>query len=127
MTETPRASATPASRHTVAPRCGSVRCGRLTAGGKGEVWLLSLRGIPVLSIGKLVSGQERYYEGQVAQGRDDYHAGRGEAEGRWVGAGATALGLEGDVDAEAFGGLIAGRDPNTGEVLRAGSGRDRVC
>jgi conjugative relaxase-like TrwC/TraI family protein len=81
----------------------------------------------VLSIGKLVAGQERYYERQVAQGRDDYYAGRGEAEGRWMGAGATALGLEGEVDADAFGGLIAGRAPNTGEVLRAASGRDRVC
>jgi conjugative relaxase-like TrwC/TraI family protein len=81
----------------------------------------------VLSIGKLVAGQERYYERQVARGRDDYYHGHGEAEGRWIGAGATALGLEGDVDAEAFGALIAGRDPNSGEVLRAGSGRDRVC
>jgi TrwC relaxase len=44
----------------------------------------------VLSIGKLVAGQERYYEQQVARGRDDYYAGRGEAEGRWMGAGATA-------------------------------------
>ncbi len=80
-----------------------------------------------MSIGKLVAGQERYYEQQVARGRDDYYAGRGEAEGRWIGAGAAALGLEGDVDAGAFGGLIAGRAPNTGEVLRAASGRDRVC
>jgi conjugative relaxase-like TrwC/TraI family protein len=81
----------------------------------------------VLSIGKLVAGQERYYERQVAQGRDDYYAGRGEAEGRWIGAGAAALGLTGGVDADEFGGLIAGRDPGSGEVLRAGSGRDRVC
>jgi conjugative relaxase-like TrwC/TraI family protein len=81
----------------------------------------------VLSIGKLVAGQERYYEQQVARGRDDYYAGRGEAEGRWMGAGAAALGLEGRVEAEAFGALIAGRDPGSGEALRAGSGRDRVC
>ena len=81
----------------------------------------------MLSIGKLVAGQERYYEQQVARGRDDYYAGRGEAEGRWVGTGAAALGLEGEADGEAFGALIAGRDPSSGEVLRAGSGRDRVC
>jgi conjugative relaxase-like TrwC/TraI family protein len=81
----------------------------------------------VLSIGKLVAGQERYYEQQVALGRDDYYAGRGEAEGRWAGTGARALGLEGEVDGEAFGALIAGRDPSTGEVLRTASGRDRVC
>jgi conjugative relaxase-like TrwC/TraI family protein len=81
----------------------------------------------VLSIGKLVAGQERYYEQQVARGRDDYYAGRGEAEGRWMGTGAATLGLEGEVDGDAFGALIAGRDPGSGEVLRPASGRDRVC
>jgi conjugative relaxase-like TrwC/TraI family protein len=81
----------------------------------------------VLSIGKLVAGQERYYEQQVAHGADDYYAGRGEVEGRWMGAGAAALGLDGEVEAEAFGALIAGREPSSGEVLRSASGRDRVC
>jgi len=81
----------------------------------------------VLSIGKLVAGQERYYEQQVARGADDYYAGRGEVQGRWMGAGAAALGLEGEVEAEAFGALIGGRDPGSGEVLRSVSGRDRVC
>ena len=81
----------------------------------------------MLSIGKLVAGQERYYERQVALGADDYYAGRGEVEGRWMGAGAAALGLEGEVEAEAFGALIGGRDPSSGEVLRSASGRDRVC
>jgi conjugative relaxase-like TrwC/TraI family protein len=79
-----------------------------------------------LSIGKLVAGQERYYEQQVALGRDDYYAGSGEAPGRWLGTGAQALGLEGEADGDAFGALIAGRDPTTGEPLRAASGRDRV-
>ena len=81
----------------------------------------------MLSIGKLVAGQERYYEQQVAGGRDDYYAGRGEAAGRWMGAAAAALGLDGEVDADAFGALIGGRDPNSGGALRTGSGRDRVC
>src|SRR4051794_41831461 len=44
-----------------------------------------------------------------------------------MGAGAAALALEGEVEADAFGGLIAGRDPGSGEVLRTASGRDRVC
>jgi conjugative relaxase-like TrwC/TraI family protein len=81
----------------------------------------------MLSIGKLVAGQERYYEQQVALGADDYYAGRGEVEGRWMGAGAVAVGLEGEVEAEAFGALIAGRDPISGEQLRSTSARDRVC
>jgi conjugative relaxase-like TrwC/TraI family protein len=65
----------------------------------------------MLSIGKLVVGQQRYYEQQVAQGRDDYYSGRGEAPGEWAGAGARALGLEGRVSAEQFNALIAGSDP----------------
>jgi conjugative relaxase-like TrwC/TraI family protein len=44
-----------------------------------------------------------------------------------VETGAATLGLEGEADGEAFGALIAGRDPSSEEVLRAGSGRDRVC
>ena len=35
--------------------------------------------------------------------------------------------MGGEVDADAFGALIAGTDPKSGEVLRPGSGRDRVC
>jgi conjugative relaxase-like TrwC/TraI family protein len=65
----------------------------------------------MLSIGKLVVGQQRYYEQQVAQGRDDYYSGRGEAPGEWAGAGARALGLEGRVSAGQFNALIAGADP----------------
>jgi conjugative relaxase-like TrwC/TraI family protein len=76
----------------------------------------------VLSIGKLVAGQERYYERQVARGRDDYYAGRGETEGRWMGAGAAALGLEGEVDADAFGALIAGTNPPPGRCCGWGRG-----
>ena len=48
----------------------------------------------VLSIGKLTVEQSRYYERQVAQGRDDYYSGRGESPGRWTGDGAEALGSE---------------------------------
>ena len=55
----------------------------------------------MLSIGKLALGQQRYYEQQVAQGRDDYYSGRGEAPGEWAGAGAEELGLRGRVSARA--------------------------
>ena len=47
----------------------------------------------MLSIGKLTVEQSRYYERQVAQGRDDYYSGRGESPGRWTGAGAETLRL----------------------------------
>ena len=65
----------------------------------------------MLSIGKLVVGQQRYYERQVAQGGDDYYSGRGEAPGKWAGAGARALGLEGRVAPQLFNALIEGADP----------------
>src|ERR1700729_885309 len=75
----------------------------------------------MLSIGKLVLGQQRYYEQQVAQGGDDYYSGRGEAPGEWAGAGARALGLEGRVSAEQFNALIAGADPrDSSRRLREG-------
>jgi TrwC relaxase len=63
--------------------------------------------------GKIAFGQHRYYEQQVAQGADDYYAGRGEAPGEWSGAGAKALGLSGRVSPDQFHALIAGRDPNS--------------
>ena len=65
----------------------------------------------MLSIGKLVHGQERYYERSVAQGGDDYYSGRGEAPGEWAGAGARALGLEGRVSGAQLTALLAGDDP----------------
>lgn len=116
-----------AAQHTVAPsgtaailsargspaktfRCTSeTHASRTVSRGDGGLW--SEGSLVVLSIGKLVVGQQRYYEQQVAQGRDDYYSGRGEAPGEWVGAGARALGLEGRVSAGQFNALIAGMDP----------------
>jgi conjugative relaxase-like TrwC/TraI family protein len=83
--------------------------------------------VGVLSIGKLVAGQEAYYDLQVAHGRDDYYSGRGEAPGRWTGAAAARLGLAGRVDAAGFAGLLEGRDPSTGETLRPSRGNQKVA
>jgi conjugative relaxase-like TrwC/TraI family protein len=75
----------------------------------------------VLSIGKIAVGQHRYYEQQVANGVDDYYAGRGEAQGEWVGAGARELELSGPVSSAQFNALIAGSHPGEpGVRLRAG-------
>ena len=81
----------------------------------------------MLSIGKLTVEQARYYERQVAQGRDDYYSGRGESPGRWTGRGGEALGLVGVVDEEGFIALIEGRHPGTGEPLRRVGGRSKVA
>jgi conjugative relaxase-like TrwC/TraI family protein len=72
----------------------------------------------VLSIGKLATGQERYYEQQVAQGLDDYFTGRGESPGRWLGRGAAELGLRGTVEDGELSVLMGGRDPRAGRTLR---------
>jgi TrwC relaxase len=81
----------------------------------------------VLSIGKLTVEQSRYYERQVAQGRDDYYSGRGESPGRWTGAGADGLRLGGRVEDDGLMALMDGRDPGTGERLRRVSGRSKVA
>ena len=78
----------------------------------------------MLSIGKIALGQHRYYEQQVARGRDDYYCGRGEAPGEWVGAGAEALGLSGTVGADQFSALIAGQDPRDQNVRLRSTRRD---
>jgi conjugative relaxase-like TrwC/TraI family protein len=82
----------------------------------------------MLSIGKLALGQQAYYEKQVAQGRDDYYTGRGEAAGEWAGAGAADLGLEGRVEAGQFTALLEGRDPREPETqLRASTSQPAVA
>jgi len=81
----------------------------------------------VLSIGKLTIEQSRYYERQVAQGRDDYYSGRGESPGRWTGSGAETLELGGRVDDDGFVALMEGRDPGTGERLKRVGGRSKVA
>ena len=81
----------------------------------------------MLSIGKLTVEQSRYYERQVAQGRDDYYSGRGESPGRWTGSGAETLRLGGPVDDDGFMALMDGRDPGTGERLKRFGGRSKVA
>src|ERR1017187_1753917 len=82
----------------------------------------------MLSIGKLALGQQRYYEQSVAQGQDDYYAGRGEAPGEWAGRGADELGLAGQVSASQFNALLAGDDPRApGTRLRAGNSEPTIA
>jgi conjugative relaxase-like TrwC/TraI family protein len=81
----------------------------------------------MLSIGKLTLEQSRYYERQVAQGRDDYYAGRGESPGRWTGRGSEVLRVAGEVDKAGFAALMDGRHPDTGERLKRVGGRSKVA
>ena len=65
----------------------------------------------MLKVTPLEAGQTSYYDRQVAQGRDDYYSGRGEAPGEWTGAGAERLGLSGRVGREQLSALLSGVDP----------------
>src|SRR6266508_4775654 len=97
------------------------------------MWLLCLwaaqprKDAAVLSIGKLTVEQSRYYERQVAQGRDDYYAGRGESPGRWTGRGSKVLSVAGEVDKAGFAALMEGRHPGTCERLKRVGGRSKVA
>jgi Ti-type conjugative transfer relaxase TraA len=71
----------------------------------------------VLSIGKLVSGAERYYLSVVAAGREEYYTGSGEAPGVWIGEGAERLGLGGEVEPEHLRMVLEGASPLDGAQL----------
>jgi conjugative relaxase-like TrwC/TraI family protein len=74
----------------------------------------------VLSLWKLSAGDapEGYYLEQVAQGREDYYGGEGEAPGQWAGSGARVLGLDGRVEDQGLARLLGACDPSSGEELR---------
>ena len=55
-------------------------------------------------------------------GASRYYADRAEEPGRWLGRGAAAAGLTGDVDADDFAKVLAGRDPRTGARLLTARG-----
>jgi conjugative relaxase-like TrwC/TraI family protein len=75
---------------------------------------------------KLSPGQEAYYERSVADGIDDYYAGRGESPGVWAGRGAAGLELEGVVGEGELGRLIAGQHPRTSTLLRSHAPKKRI-
>src|SRR4051812_36401238 len=59
---------------------------------------------------------------EVTRDATEYYLREGESPGRWWGAGATALGLAGEVVAGALRDLFAGKHPNTGEYLISARG-----
>jgi conjugative relaxase-like TrwC/TraI family protein len=65
-----------------------------------------------------VAEQASYYERSVAEAREDYYAGRGEAPGEWLGEGAKALGLRGQLAEGDLAALLRRVDPASGEELR---------
>jgi conjugative relaxase-like TrwC/TraI family protein len=71
-------------------------------------------------------GREEYYTRELANDHEAYLSGHGESPGRWYGAGASSLGLEGEASVAGFQAMFEGRDPRTGELLGRPHGRNAV-
>jgi conjugative relaxase-like TrwC/TraI family protein len=80
----------------------------------------------VADIAKLSVGREEYYTRELATDHEQYLSGHGESPGRWSGAGASSLGLEGEASVAGFQAMFEGRDPTTGELLGRPHGRNAV-
>jgi len=80
----------------------------------------------VADIAKLTVGREEYYTRELATDHEQYLSGHGESPGRWYGAGARSLGLEGEASPAGFQAMFEGRDPTTGELLGRPHGRNAV-
>ena len=80
----------------------------------------------VADIAKLSVGREEYYTRELATDHEQYLSGHGESPGRWYGAGARSLGLEGEASVAGFQAMFEGRDPTTGELLGRPHGHNAV-
>jgi conjugative relaxase-like TrwC/TraI family protein len=80
----------------------------------------------VLDIAKLSVGREEYYTRELATDHEQYLSGHGESPGRWYGAGASGLRLQGEASVEGFRRMFEGRHPHTGELLGRAHGRNAV-
>jgi conjugative relaxase-like TrwC/TraI family protein len=95
-----------------------VRCWRQRRReGSGEV---------VADIAKLSMGREEYYTRELATDHEQYLSGHGESPGRWYGAGASTLGLQGEASPAGFQAMFEGRHPTAGELLGRPHGRNAV-
>ncbi len=83
----------------------------------------------MLSIGKMVTGAEAYYLSMVADGREEYYTGDGEAPGTWIGSGTVELCLRGGVAAVDLRSVLDGIHPHDGTDLgsRRSDPRGRVA
>jgi conjugative relaxase-like TrwC/TraI family protein len=80
----------------------------------------------VADIAKLSVGREAYYTRELATDHEQYLSGHGESPGRWYGAGAGSLGLQGEASPAGFQAMFEGRHPTTGELLGRPYGRNAV-
>jgi conjugative relaxase-like TrwC/TraI family protein len=77
----------------------------------------------MLDVANLGAQSADYYLREVAESREMYYSGHGEAPGRWTGSASARLGLDGMVEPEAFKAMFSGLDPATGEQLGRATSR----
>jgi conjugative relaxase-like TrwC/TraI family protein len=80
----------------------------------------------VADVAKLSVGREEYYTRELATDHQAYLSGHGESPGRWYGAGARSLDLQGEASVAGFQAMFEGRRPTTGELLGRPHGRSAV-
>jgi conjugative relaxase-like TrwC/TraI family protein len=80
----------------------------------------------VADVAKLAVGREEYYTRELASDHEQYLSGHGESPGRWYGAGAATLGLQGEASRAGFQRMFEGRHPDTGELLGRPHGGNAV-
>jgi conjugative relaxase-like TrwC/TraI family protein len=104
----------------------SPHCSSMSASLVGSVcwggWLLMVASVAAIRAGD-AGASVAYYVDEVSRDRHDYYAGHDEAPGVWHGAFAEHFGLPGHVAAEDFRAVLEGRDPTTGEPLKARANR----
>jgi hypothetical protein len=74
----------------------------------------------VADIAKLSVGREEYYTRELATDHQAYLSGHGESPGRWYGAGAMSIGLQGEASPASFQWMFEGRHPDTGGAPQNG-------
>src|SRR5512132_1119291 len=80
----------------------------------------------VADIAKLSVGREEYYTRELATDHEQYLSGHGESPGRWYGAGARSLGLQGEASVAGFQRMFEGCHPDPGELLGRPHGKGAV-
>ena len=88
----------------------------------------------MVGVTKIGARNAGYWLAAVRDGEEDYYTKPGEKPGYWLGSLAGELGLEGQVDGDDYGAILAGQNPSTGATLVArperrayvdGNGRER--
>ena len=72
----------------------------------------------VADIAKLSVGREAYYTRELATDHEQYLSGHGESPGRWYGAGASSLGLQGEASRGRVPGHVRGPRPHDWRAAR---------